>query len=119
MAPSQPLVSATVSKQTDGESTGFKTPVPLPSSAPAVGSLRRSRIKPVVTSVPRSRPNATSKDKATSEAKRLSGVTRNEESHLVSHDPASNKDDQLSRRLVLNEQDEQSDVDTVGSSGKF
>lgn len=116
VAHSEPLVRTTVSKQTDEESTVFKTPIPLPSSAPAVGSLRRSRIKPVVTSVPRSRPNAVGKDKATSEAKRLSGATRNEESHLVSQDPASNKDDQLSRRLVSDEQDEQSDVDTVGST---
>lgn len=117
MAHSESLVSNTVSDQTDGESTVFKTPTPLSSSSPAVGSQRRSRIKPVVTSVPRSRPNAASKDKATSEAKRLSGATKNEESHLLSQDPACNKDDQLSRRLVLDEQDEQSDVDTVSSTG--
>ena len=119
MAHSESLVSNTVSNQTDGEATVFKAPTPLPSSSPAVGSQRRSRIKPVVTSVPRSRPNAASKDKATSEAKRLSGATRNEETHLVSQDPASDKDDQLSRRLVLDKQDEQTDVDTVSSSGKF
>lgn len=116
VAHSESLVSNTVSYQTDGESTVFKTPTPLSSSSPAVGSQRRSRIKPVVTSVPRSRPNAASKDKATSEAKRLSGATKNEESHLLSQDPACNKDDQLSRRLVLDEQDEQSDVDTVSST---
>ena len=119
MAESESLVSNTVSKQTVGDSTVFKTPTSLSSSTPAVGSQRRSRIKPVVTSVPRSRPNAASKDKATTEAKRLSGVTRNEESHSVSQDPASNEDDQLSRRLVLDEQDEQSDVDTVSSTGKI
>ena len=118
MAESESLVSNTESKQTDGDSTVFKTPTPLSSTTPAVGSQRRSRIKPVVTSVPRSRPNAASKDKATTEAKRLSGVTRNEESHSVSQDPASNKDDQLSRRLVLDEQDELSDA-VSSSTGKF
>jgi len=70
--------------------------------------------------VPRSRPNATSKGKATSEAKSLSGViSGNEESHLVSQDLASNNDEQLSGRLALDEQDGQSDVDTVSSTGKF
>ena len=115
LAHSESLESNTVSKQTDAESTAFKTPAPFSSSIPAVGSLRRSRVKPVITSVPRSRPNAASNGKATSEAKRLSVV--NEESHLVSQDPTSNKDDQLSMRLV--EQDGQSDVDTVSSTGKF
>ena len=120
VAHSESLESNTESKQTDTESTAFKTPTPLSSSTPAVVSQRRSRIKPTVTSVPRSRPNATSKSKATSEAKRLSVATRNDESHLVSQDPASNKDDQLSRRLVLDEQDGQSDADTVSSStGEF
>jgi len=67
--------------------------------------------------VPRSRPNATSKGKATSEAKSLSGViSGNEESHLVSQDLASNNDEQLSGRLALDEQDGQSDVDTVSST---
>ena len=71
-------------------------------------------MKPVISSVPRSRPNATSKGKAASEAKNLSGVTSgNEKSHLVSQDPTSNKDDQLV------ELDGQSDVDTVSSTGKF
>lgn len=116
---SESLEANTASKQGDAESTAFKTPTPLSSSTPAVGSLRRSRIKPTVISVARSRPNATNKGKATSEAKHLSGVTRNEESHLVSQDHASNKDDQLSGRLVLDEQDRQSDVDTVTSAGKF
>ena len=119
MTHSESVESDTVSKQTDDESTVFKAPTPLSSSTPAVGSLRRSRIKPVVTSVPRSRPSGASKGKATPEAKRLSGVTRNEESHLVSQDPASNKDDQLSIKLVLDEQDGQSDVDTVSSTGKL
>ena len=120
VAHSESLESNTESKQTDTESTAFKTPIPLSSSTPAVVSQRRSRIKPTVTSVPRSRPNATSKSKATSEAKRLSVATRNDESHSVSQDPASNKDDQLSRRLVVDEQDGQSDADTVsGSTGEF
>ena len=119
MAESESLVSNTVSKQTVGDSTVFKTPTSLSSSTPAVGSQRRSRIKPVVTSVPRSRPNVASKDKATTEAECLSGGTRNEESDSVSQDPTSNKDDQLSRRLVLDKQDEQSDADTVSSTGKF
>ena len=118
MAESESLVSNTESKQTDGDSTVFKTPTPLSSTTPAVGSQRRSRIKPVVASVPRSRPNAASKDKAATEAKRLSGVARNEESHSVSQDPASNKDDQLSRRLALDEQDKQSDA-VSSSTGKF
>ena len=119
MEHSESLESNTVSKQTDAESTAFKTPTPLSSSSPAVVSQRRSRIKPAVSSVPRSRPNATNKGKATSEAKRLSGATRNEESHLVSQDNASIKDDQLSRRLVLDEQDGKSDVDKVSSTSKF
>ena len=67
----------------------------------------------------RSRPNAANKDKTTSDlAKNSSGVTREEKNHSVSQDLVCQKDDQQSKRLLLDEQDGQVEPDSV-SVGKF
>ncbi|KAL9978691.1 hypothetical protein ACROYT_G016239 [Oculina patagonica] len=114
---SESLEANSTSKQNDADTATFKTPTPLSSSTPATGSLRRSRIKPAVTPVARSRPNAANKDKTTPElAKHSSDATRKEENHLVPQDRVCNKDDQLSKRLVSDERDGEADADSVSAA---
>ena len=113
---SESLKSNTSTKQGDADSAARKTL--SASSPPAMGTQRRSRIKPAVTSVARSRPNTANKGKP-AEARCSSGVTSSKEDNLsVSQGHSCNKDDPLSKRLVLDEQNGQGAVDSV-STGKF
>ncbi|KAJ7392214.1 Transcription factor TFIIIB component B [Desmophyllum pertusum] len=110
---SESLKSNTSTKQGDADSAARKTL--SASSTPAMGTQRRSRIKPAVTSVARSRPNTANKGKP-AEARCSSGVTSSKEDNLsVSQGHSCNKDDPLSKRLVLDEQNGQGAVDSVST----
>ena len=103
--------------QSDVDSAASKTS--LPSSSTATGSQRRSRIKPTVASVARSRASTANKNKTSLEAKHSSGGTnkldeRSKEENLsVSQGHTSEKEDLLSRRLEFDEEDEQANVESV------
>lgn len=91
-------------RQRDDESAASKT---LSSSSTATtGSQRRSRIKPTVVSVARSRPNAATKNKTSADAgkKELDGKSK-EEIAPVSQGQLGDKEDPLSRRLTFDGED--------------
>lgn len=92
-------------RQRDDESAASKT---LSSSSTATtGSQRRSRIKPTVVSVARSRPNAaTKKNKTSADAGKneLDGKSK-EEIAPVSQGQLGDKEDPLSRRLTFDGED--------------
>lgn len=91
-------------RQRDDESAASKT---LSSSSTATtGSQRRSRIKPTVVSVARSRPNVATKNKTSADAgkKELDGKSK-EEIAPVSQGQLGDKEDPLSRRLTFDGED--------------
>lgn len=91
-------------RQRDDESAASKT---LSSSSTATtGSQRRSRIKPTVVSVARSRPNAATKNKTSADAGKneLDGKSK-EEIAPVSQGQLGDKEDPLSRRLTFDGED--------------
>lgn len=101
-------------RQRDDESAASKT---LSSSSTATtGSQRRSRIKPTVVSVARSRPNAATKNKTSADAGKneLDGRSK-EEIAPVSQGQLGDKEDPLSRRLTFNGEDADSTSSQEGN----
>lgn len=89
-------------KQRDGDSAASKTSL----SSTTTGSQRRSRIKPTVVSVARSRPNAATKNKISAHPGTNESDGKSKEENLtVSQGRLSDKEDQLSRRLIFDGED--------------
>ncbi|PFX14927.1 2-hydroxyacylsphingosine 1-beta-galactosyltransferase [Stylophora pistillata] len=89
-------------KQKDGDSAASKTSL----SSTTTGSQRRSRIKPTVVSVARSRPNAATKNKIYAHPGTNESDGKSKEENLtVSQGRLSDKEDQLSRRLIFDGED--------------
>lgn len=101
-------------RQRDDESAASKTL--LSSSTATTGSQRRSRIKPTVVSVARSRPNAATKNKTSADAGKneLDGRSK-EEIAPVSQGQLGDKEDPLSRRLTFNGEDADSTSSQEGN----
>lgn len=101
---SESLEANSSTKQRDDESAASKTS--LSSSTATTGSQRRSRIKPTVASVARSRPNAATKNKTSADAGKneLDGKSK-EEITPVSQSQLGDKEDPLSRRLIFDGED--------------
>ena len=101
---SESLEANSSTKQRDDESAASKTS--MSSSTATTGSQRRSRIKPTVASVARSRPNAATKNKTSADVGKneLDGKSK-EEITPVSQSQLGDKEDPLSRRLIFDGED--------------